>query len=598
MGLMFKTQRAKVREESQYLPLEAQSCRNGVFNSSDSSNDHSEYFETSGCHTKKERCYSKWSPMEEGVTLAWNDLTVQAKHKYNGRRGYKRIINSVTGALKAGSLAALMGASGAGKSTLMSALAYRQTGDMQVEGDILINGRPIGSYMKYMSGYMPQEDLFVGSLTVLEHMSIMANLKLDRTISREEKNLKIKLILNQLGLTKCIDTRIGAVGQRKGLSGGEKKRLAFATELLTDPPILFCDEPTTGLDSYSAQKLVSIMSKMSMTGKTILCTIHQPSQAVFEMFTQLILVADGRIAYMGNRAEATDFFEDLGLICPSSYSPADFFIKTLACAPGYENNSKMAVKRICDRFAVSDYAKEVDVVVQYEFHMGRAEPREFELRNNFKAPFWWQQLFWLTYRWTKEAIRNPSVQSMRILQRVAIALIVGLSYYGTNAHTQNGIQAVQGAIFIFVCENTFNPMYSILAEFPDNLPILLKENRSGLYHPVTYYASRIIALLPGFTIEPIIFTLIAYWLAGLRPTTYAFFMTAFITMLTTNISSACGIMFSSAFDSVPTAMAYLVPFDYILMVTAGLFVKRGMDKVFVLVDVLYRIYQYYSMAGN
>ncbi|ENN81632.1 hypothetical protein YQE_01995, partial [Dendroctonus ponderosae] len=485
--------------------------------------------------TKKTRSYSKWSPMEEGVTLAWSDLTVHARTKIKGKLIYKRIINSVTGALKSGSLAAIMGASGAGKSTLMAALGYRQTGEMQVDGDIVINGRPIGSYMKHLSGYMPQEDLFVGSLTVLEHMNIMAHLKLDRLISSQEKSLKIKTILNQLGLRRCANTCIGARGH-KGLSGGEKKRLAFATELLNDPPILFCDEPTTGLDSYSAQKIVSIMSRMSTNGKTILCTIHQPSSAIFGMFTQLILVADGRIAYMGRRATAIEFFEDLGYVCPSSYSPADFFIKTLSTTVGHENNSRMTVKKICDHYTVSDYAKEVDVVVQYEFHMGRAE---------------------------------------------GIALIVGLSFYSTNFFTQKGIQAVQGAIFMFVCENTFNPMYSVLAEFPENIPLFVREFRSGLYHPATYYVSRILALLPGFLIEPLLFASIAYWIAGLRSTSYAFLMTTLITVLTTNVSCACGIMFSCAFESVPIAMAYLVPFDYLLMVTSGLFVKRGTIPVII-----------------
>ncbi|XP_060528288.1 ABC transporter G family member 5-like [Cylas formicarius] len=538
-------------------------------------NDDSDNFESSGSFGKKCRSYSRWSPMEEGITLAWNDLTIYAKAKTNGKITYKRIINSVTGAIKPGSLVAVMGASGAGKSTLMAALAYRNIGDTVVEGDILINGRPIGNYMKYLSGCMPQEDLYVASLTVLEHMNIMAHLKLDRRVSNFDKSKKIRSILNQLGLTKCISTRIGAVGESKGLSGGERKRLAFATELLTDPPILFCDEPTTGLDSFSAEKLVSLMSRMTSGGKTILCSIHQPSSQIFGMFTQLILIADGRIAYMGSRGSATEFFEKLGFICPSSYSPADFFIKTLATTPGFEQNSRLAVKKICDHFAVSDYAKEVDVVVQYEFHMGRAQPREFELRTNFKEPFWWQKLCWLIYRWSLEALRNPSVQALRILQRITIAVIVGLSYCGTNPLTQNGVQAVQGAIFIFVTENTFNPMYSVLAEFPENTPIFLREFRSGLYHPVTYYLSRIIALLPGFIVEPLLFVVIAYWISGLRTNSYAFFMTILITMLTTNVASACGIMFSNAFDSVPTAMAYLVPFDYILMVTSGLFVKLG-----------------------
>ncbi|KAH1009593.1 hypothetical protein HUJ04_001925 [Dendroctonus ponderosae] len=579
---MFKPRNFGPSENTPLLPLQPSnggSSTNNYENPSDF-----EPLDASQSLTKKTRSYSKWSPMEEGVTLAWSDLTVHARTKIKGKLIYKRIINSVTGALKSGSLAAIMGASGAGKSTLMAALGYRQTGEMQVDGDIVINGRPIGSYMKHLSGYMPQEDLFVGSLTVLEHMNIMAHLKLDRLISSQEKSLKIKTILNQLGLRRCANTCIGARGH-KGLSGGEKKRLAFATELLNDPPILFCDEPTTGLDSYSAQKIVSIMSRMSTNGKTILCTIHQPSSAIFGMFTQLILVADGRIAYMGRRATAIEFFEDLGYVCPSSYSPADFFIKTLSTTVGHENNSRMTVKKICDHYTVSDYAKEVDVVVQYEFHMGRAELGN--IIDYSKSPFWLHTLYWLTYRAFKDSIRNPSVQTLRILQRMAsgnmfgIALIVGLSFYSTNFFTQKGIQAVQGAIFMFVCENTFNPMYSVLAEFPENIPLFVREFRSGLYHPATYYVSRILALLPGFLIEPLLFASIAYWIAGLRSTSYAFLMTTLITVLTTNVSCACGIMFSCAFESVPIAMAYLVPFDYLLMVTSGLFVKRGTIPVII-----------------
>lgn len=161
-------------------------------------------------------------------------------------------------------------------------------------------------------------------------------------------------------------------------------------QLLTDPSILFCDEPTTGLDSYSAQKIVAMMNMMASSGKTILCTIHQPSSDIFSTFSQLILVAEGRIAFTGSAASALEFFEKykfhwffkyliwhkiffrVGYKCPSSYNPADFFIKTLATTPGFEENCKQSIKRICDHFAVSDYNKEVDVVVQYEFHMGRA----------------------------------------------------------------------------------------------------------------------------------------------------------------------------------------------------------------------------------
>jgi ABC-type multidrug transport system ATPase subunit len=301
----------------------------------------------------------------------------------------------------------------------MSTLAYRNTGDASVEGDILVNGRPIGSYMKYLSGFMHQEDIFIGSLTVLEHMNIMARLKLDRKTTKQERDAKIYQLLKSLGLTKCLHTKIGRDGDNKVLSGGEKRRLAFATELLTDPSILFCDEPTTGLDSYSAQKIVAMMNMMASSGKTILCTIHQPSSDIFSTFSQLILVAEGRIAFTGSAASALEFFEKVGYKCPSSYNPADFFIKTLATTPGFEENCKQSIKRICDHFAVSDYNKEVDVVVQYEFHMGRAaESNIYKVRTNFNELFFWQKLFWLTYRWFLDLWRNPNIQIARITQRI------------------------------------------------------------------------------------------------------------------------------------------------------------------------------------
>lgn len=512
--------------------------------------------------------------MEEGVTLAWSDLNVYANAKDKSSKSYKRIITEVAGAIRSGSLVALMGASGSGKSTLMAALAYRSAGGVTVEGDILINGRPVGDYMRHISGFMHQEDIFIGSLTVWEHMTIMARMKLDRRITDRERRFKICEILKQLGLSQCMNIRIGVNGDSKVLSGGEKKRLAFATELLTDPPLLFCDEPTTGLDAYSAQKIVTMMNMMSAAGKTILCTIHQPSSEIFAMFSQVILLADGKIAFMGSTANAVKFFDKLGCKCPNNYNPADFFIRTLAVTPGFEDSSRQTIKTICNQFSVSDYAKEVDVVVQYEFHMGRAsEHSSFIVRTNFKEIFFWTKLYWLTYRSFIDILRNPTVQCLRILQKVAIAVMVGLCYLGTDALTQNGIQSVQGALFLFVTENTFTPMYSVLAAFPEDVPLFLREYRSGLYPAGLFYISKNVALLPGLILEPVLFVTIAYWLSGLRPTMYAFLMSNLSAVLTMIVASSCGIFFSNAFDSIPNAMAWLVPFDYVLMVTSGIFIQ-------------------------
>lgn len=128
-----------------------------------------------------------------------------------------------------------------------------------------MNNRAVGSFMHRLSGFVHQEDLFDGSLTVLEHLTFIANLKLDRRMSRQEKDTLVQQTLSKVGLLQCRQSLIGDSNKGKTLSGGEKKRLSFAAELLTNPTLLFCDEPTTGLgiqDSKSMQLLLKINSNI------------------------------------------------------------------------------------------------------------------------------------------------------------------------------------------------------------------------------------------------------------------------------------------------------------------------------------------------
>ncbi|XP_055609215.1 protein scarlet isoform X2 [Uranotaenia lowii] len=502
------------------------------------------------------RSYSKWSPTEQGATLVWRDLCVYAKDVHNGRgssgtrESIKRIINNVSGAVTPGTLIALMGSSGAGKSTLMSALAYRTQPGTIVQGDILVNGHPIGPYMYRLSGFVHQDDLFVGSLTASEHLYFMAKLKLERGIPKKTVDRLIQELLERTGLAKCSNTRIGEVGVGKMLSGGEKKRLAFATELLTKPTILFCDEPTTGLDSFSAQNLVSMLQLLAKRGTAIICTIHQPSSQLFSMFDQH------------------------GYCCPSNYNPAEFLIGVLAMAPGYEKASQRSAHRLCDLFAVSEAASQRDVLINLEMHM--AETGDFnvtEEKNLSRKPLWAYTVFWLTYRCFLTVVRDPTVQYLRLLQKIGIALMAGLCFSGALNLDQLGVQAIQGILFIFVSENTFSPMYSVLSVFPETFPLFMRETKSGLYRTPQYYLANMLAMLPGLVLEPLVFVIVAYWLAALRPTFGAFMVTVIASTLVMNVSTACGCFFSAAFNSLPLAMAYLVPFDYILMITSGVFIQ-------------------------
>ncbi|KAL7733743.1 hypothetical protein ACLKA6_011473 [Drosophila palustris] len=518
------------------------------------------------------RSYSKWSPTEQGATLVWRDLCVYTNVGSGNKM--KRIINNSTGAVQPGSLMALMGASGSGKTTLMSTLGYRQPAGTVVQGDILINGRRVGPFMHRISGYVYQDDLFIGALTVLEHLNFMANLRLDRRVSSEERRLIIKDLLERTGLLSASNTRIGSGDDKKVLSGGERKRLAFAVELLNNPVILFCDEPTTGLDSYSAQQLVATLHELAQKGTTILCTIHQPSSQLFDNFNNVMLLADGRVAFTGSPQHALGFFADHGYYCPEAYNPADFLIGVLATDPGYEQASQRSAQHLCDQFAVSSAAKQRDMLVNLEIHMAQSGNFPFDTElDSFRGVAWYKRFHVVWLRATLTMFRDPTIQWMRFLQKMAMAIIIGACFAGTTELDQLGVQAVQGTLFIMISENTYHPMYSVLNVFPQGFPLFMRETRSGLYTPGQYYVAYILAMLPGMIIEPLLFVVICYWITGLRATFYAFGVTAICVVLVMNVATACGCFFSTAFNSVPLAMAYLVPLDYIFMITSGIFIK-------------------------
>ncbi|EPB68594.1 ABC transporter, ATP-binding protein [Ancylostoma ceylanicum] len=177
---------------------------------------------------------------------------------------------------------------GAGKTTLLNTLLSRNLKGLTVEGTVAVNGNVIGRGITAISGYAQQEEMFVGTLTVREYLSIQARLRTNLPPERREK--RVNVVLSQLGLTKCQNTRIGVAGVLKGISGGEARRLTFACEMLSNPALLFCDEPTTGLDSFMAENVVQVLSKLAKSGRTVVCTIHQPASQLYLMFDRVMFL--------------------------------------------------------------------------------------------------------------------------------------------------------------------------------------------------------------------------------------------------------------------------------------------------------------------
>ncbi|EGZ16794.1 soluble type ABC transporter, partial [Phytophthora sojae] len=157
--------------------------------------------------------------------------------------------------------------------------------------------------------------MFYATITVREHLLYQARLRMGPHTTAEQHEERVDTVLEELGLAKCRDTLIGGIRVR-GISGGERKRLSFATEILTNPLLLFVDEPTSGLDSYMAEAVMVQLQQLAREGRTVITTVHQPSSELFTLFDTLYLLCDGVTVYNGKASDAVAYFAELGYQCP------------------------------------------------------------------------------------------------------------------------------------------------------------------------------------------------------------------------------------------------------------------------------------------
>jgi len=220
-----------------------------------------------------------------------------------------------------------MGPSGAGKTSLLHAISRRKV--RGVHGRCTLdNVRVTAKVARRLCGYVTQEDTHVTTLSIKELLSFAAELAIGSDVSTEEKQRRVHNIIEELDLEGCCDVPIGeANDSTRAISGGERRRLSIGVELLKDPRMIFLDEPTSGLDASGALRVMLCLQKLSKRGCTVLCTIHQPSTRVLDIFDKVIVLAEGSVVYNGGTgAIMANYLSEAGYPVPQYDNVAEHIL--------------------------------------------------------------------------------------------------------------------------------------------------------------------------------------------------------------------------------------------------------------------------------
>ncbi|XP_072533732.1 broad substrate specificity ATP-binding cassette transporter ABCG2c isoform X2 [Salminus brasiliensis] len=402
-------------------------------------------------------------------------------------------------------------------------------------GQVLVDNAIVTSNLRLSSAYVVQNDVLMGTLTVRENLAFSANLRLSRAeYSPSDKAMKVESVIKELGLNDCADTKIGTEFLR-GVSGGERKRCSIGMELITSPSLLFLDEPTTGLDSNTANAIIDLLHKLSRNGKTIIFSIHQPRYSIFRQFDHLTLMNKGEIIYTGSADKALTYFEEIGYKCEPFNNPADFFLDITNEAFVHQANSAKADDMDgCELMLVNENTLAVKYrqspqccrVIQQlqELIEGlKLEEKPANDQASYPTSFFYQ-LMLVSARTVKNILRNPQTSYAQLFLNIFFGILVGLIYYQIPHSLPEALQNRTGAFFFLAINMVFGNL-SAVELFISERVLFIHETSSGYYRTSAYFLSKVFAdLIPNRILPVFIFSAIPYFMMALKPEVEAFFL--------------------------------------------------------------------------
>ncbi|KAG8737551.1 hypothetical protein FRC10_008064 [Ceratobasidium sp. 414] len=495
----------------------------------------------------------------------------------------KAILSSLSGSVRAGQMLAILGPSGAGKTTLISILAGRG-GAMggRVSGDVGFVSEREGAVGRVKVGFVDQMDVLPATLTVFEALLFAARLRMPETTPDSDKKARVETVIRQLGLAEVADSRIGGEGSTgRGLSGGERRRVSIALEIVAGVEVLVLDEPTSGLDSVSAAKVAQVLADLAHDPENpvaVVASIHQPSSRLYHQFDSVLLLARGRQVYFGPGGTApVRAFAGAGVRpMEEGYNVADYLLEIASedvqglsvagRASGVATPRKSDVRmrihteRVRESVAESERNSNEKSETSAGVLMGRHKGRG----RKYAATFLTQVEVLCGREW-----KNLKRDKTLFLMHLAVACVLGIFTGGLYFHVKTTISGFQnrGSLLAF---SSLSALYNLV----EVRALFTRERAGGYYSPAAWLASRVLFdVVPLRIVPTIVMATITYWMVGLSPDAARFFKALLVLVLFALAMTLFNFLLACVFRNGGVAILLSALFNLFTMTYAGFFVN-------------------------
>ena len=504
--------------------------------------------------------------IQKKILFEWNNInfTIRKEKEH-------KILQNLSGNIQSGELLAILGPSGSGKTSFLNILSNKVKSEKYITltGKITLNHKLQSEInFKNISAFVQQDDILYPQMTVFESLLMTSRMRLPSDISINNKKQMVDNLVRKLGLSDVKDSKIGNVLKR-GISGGEKKRVCIGLELLTKPLIIFLDEPTSGLDSYQAKNIIQILKDLTNNGHIVICSIHQPSSNIYKMFDKILFLSKGQSIYFGDGGKkCIDYFNKLGFRCPAHYNPSDYILDLISLDYSSEEllkSSKQQVNALVESYNQREHF--VDISLDDDDDIENFT--EFQNQTHFNSS-WTEQFKLLFKRSLNEELRDRTALMIRLSTNFFFCIILSMIYSGID-DGQKSIQDTFGLLFFICINQSFGCLFPTLKKFAVEREIMFKERESKSYYCSAFYLAKFLSSYPIELCIVYVYSSIVYFSVGLNNDLMAFGTFLIIISFLVLSAMGMGMLISSLAKNMNGALAMASPFMIVILLFGGFY---------------------------